>query len=97
MQFSVTMTGGNYPTVFLYQNQTNLVWQTNLPSYNPNTATAATSFSMTLSNVTTASAGSYAFVVTNFWGATTSSPASLVISQPLSVPTPPSQTDYRRE
>ncbi|HZM02461.1 MAG TPA: immunoglobulin domain-containing protein [Candidatus Saccharimonadales bacterium] len=92
--FSFTLGGGNYPAVFLYQNQTNLVAQTNLPAYNPATGASTTNLSLTIANVTQASQGSYTFVVTNFWGSITSSAASLTMASPLSVTAPQSQTNY---
>ncbi len=92
--FSVTLAGSTYPDVFLYQNQTTLVAQTNLSSFNPSSATTTTNISLTISNVTQANAGSYTFVVTNYWGSITSSPASLTVISPLSVTAPQSQTNY---
>lgn len=92
--FFLTLAGGSYPNVFLYRNQTNLVWQTNLPSYNPSTSGATTNFSTTISNVTPASSGAYTYVITNFWGSVTSAPANLTVSLPFSIPTPAGRTNY---
>jgi hypothetical protein len=92
--FSFTLSGGNYPGVLLYQNRTNLVAQTNFPAYNPGTSATTTNISLTLSNVTQAEAGSYTFVVTNYWGSITSSAASLTVASPLTVTAPQSQTNY---
>jgi Immunoglobulin I-set domain/Immunoglobulin domain len=92
--FNITLTGSTYPNVFLYQNQTNLVAQTNLSTFNPSSGTTTTTVSMTISNLTQANAGMYTFVVTNFWGSTTSSNASLTVTPSLSVTAPQSQTNY---
>ena len=92
--FAFTVAGGNYPFVFLYQNQTNLVAETNLPSYNPSLGTATTNMSFTISNVTSASAGTYTVIVTNFWGNTSSSNITLSVPSPLSVSAPQGQTNY---
>ncbi len=92
--FSITLAGSTYPTVFLYQNQTNLVAQTNFPAWNPSSAATTTNVSLTISNVTQAGAGTYNFVVTNFWGNTSSSNATLTVTSPLSVSAPQSQTNY---
>jgi hypothetical protein len=92
--FNITLSGSSYPNVFLYQNQTNLVAQTNFSAYNPTSVSATTNISLTISNVTQANAGTYSFVVTNFWGSTTSSNATLTVISPLSVSAPQSQTNY---
>lgn len=92
--FNITLSGSSYPNVFLYQNQTNLVAQTNLSAYEPTSVSATTNISLTISNVTQASAGTYSFVVTNFWGSTASSNATLTVISPLSVSAPQSQTNY---
>ncbi len=55
--FNITLTGSTYPNVFLYQNQTNLVAQTNLSTFNPSSGATTTSVSMTISNLTQANAG----------------------------------------
>lgn len=92
--FSVTLTGSTYPNVFLYQNQTNLVAQTNLPAFNPSSGAVTTNISLTISNVTQANSGIYTVVVTNYWGTTTSSNAALTVIPALSVTAPQSQTNY---
>lgn len=92
--FTCTIAGGNYSDIFLYQNSTNLVAQTNLANYNPGSSLLTTNISLTISNVTRANAGTYTFVVTNFWGSVTSSNAILTVSSPLSVTSPQSQTNY---
>ena len=92
--FAFTVAGGTYPSAFLYQNQTTLVAETNFPSYNPSTAAATTNISFTISNVTSANAGTYTVVVTNFWGSTTSSNITLTVPASLSVTTPAGQTNY---
>lgn len=92
--FSSTMGGGNYASVFLYQNGTNLVAQTNYPNYNPASTAFTTNFSFVISNVSQANAGTYTIVATNFWGSTTSSNAVLTVTSPLSVTNPQGQTNY---
>jgi hypothetical protein len=90
---SFVLAGGNYSTVFLYQNQTNLVAQTNLTN-NPTFANNTNTISFTLTNVTAANAGTYSFLLTNYWGSTTSSNFSLTVNSPLSVSAPQGQTNY---
>jgi hypothetical protein len=94
--FNTTISGSTYATLLWYQNQTNLVAvQTNLSStYNPASASSTTNASLTLTNVPQSGAGSYTVVVTNFWGSTTSSPAILNVTPPVSVTAPQSQTNY---
>jgi Immunoglobulin domain/Immunoglobulin I-set domain len=92
--FTCILAGGNIPYVYLYQNGTNLVAQTNFPAFNPATATITTNISLTVPNVTQANAGNYTFVITNFWGSITSSPAALTVITPLSVSSPAGQTNY---
>jgi hypothetical protein len=91
--FSVTL-GGTYPAVFLYQNQTNLVAQTNFPSFNPSVGTTTTNVSFTLSNLVQANSGAYTYVITNSWGSTTSSNANLTVIPAISVTAPQGQTNY---
>jgi len=92
--FSFTLAGGNYPSIFLYQNTNNLMAQTSLPAYNPSVSSLTTNISLTISNIALTNAGSYTFVATNYWGSITSSPVSLTVTAPLSVTAPPSQTNY---
>jgi hypothetical protein len=64
-----------------YQNVTNLVYVENdlAGTYNP-TSIVTTNITFTLTNVTSANAGNYTVVVTNFWGSTTSSVAALTVT-----------------
>ena len=94
--FAFTVAGGTYPAIFLYQGQT-VVAQTNLLSYNPSLGTATTNISFTIPNVTSANAGTYTVVVTNFWGSTTSSNITLSVPASLSVSAPAGQTNYAGE
>ncbi|HWF18130.1 MAG TPA: immunoglobulin domain-containing protein [Verrucomicrobiae bacterium] len=103
--FTCTVAGGNFANIFLYQNGTNLVAQTNFLDYNPGgygtngnlqpgNASTTTNISLTVSNVTLANAGNYTFVITNFWGSTTSSPVALTVNAPPTVSSPLGQTNY---
>ncbi|MGH7941017.1 MAG: immunoglobulin domain-containing protein, partial [Limisphaerales bacterium] len=88
-----TVAGGNYASIFLYQNQT-IVAETNLASYNPSSGSATTNISFTISNATPADSGAYTVVVTNFWGSISSSNITLMVESPLSVSAPEGQTNY---
>ena len=90
--FNVTLTGTT-PSLSWYQNQTNLV-ATQTLAFNPSSAAATTNASLTLSNVSSATAGNYTVSVTNFYGATLSSSATLTVIPSLSVTSPQSQTNY---
>jgi Immunoglobulin domain/Immunoglobulin I-set domain len=92
-KFAFTVAGGNYASIFLYQNQT-IVAETNLASYNPSLGSATTNISFTISNATLADSGTYTVVVTNFWGSTSSSNITLTVGSPLSVSAPGGQTNY---
>jgi hypothetical protein len=74
-QFSVTAAGTPAPT---YQ------WQFNGAAIN-----GATSSTLTLASVSTASAGNYTVAVTNTLGTVTSNPATLTVTTPAPPPTPP--------
>jgi hypothetical protein len=93
--FNAVLTGSSFAEVFLYQNGSNLVASTNLTAYNPSSPSATTNISLTVSNVSAANAGNYTFVITNFWGSTTSSVTSLTLtSGKPSVTDPGGQTNY---
>ncbi len=88
---------GNTPTVFWYQNATNLV-ATQTLGFNPQTAAAnlaATNVSLTFTSLAASNTGTYTLVVTNQWGSITSAPALLTIAGPvLAVSAPTGQTNY---
>ncbi|HZV36851.1 MAG TPA: immunoglobulin domain-containing protein, partial [Verrucomicrobiae bacterium] len=92
--FTCELAGGNIPFIYLYQNGTNLIAQTNFPAYNPGSASSTTNISLTISNVRQADAGNYTIVITNFWGSTTSSPVTLTVIPAVSVTSPAGQTNY---
>jgi hypothetical protein len=92
--FNFTLKASSFPNILTYKNVTNLVSVQSFPSYNPATSNLTTNITVTLTNVSLTDAGSYTFVVTNFWGATTSAPVSLNVINPLAVSNPTGVTNY---
>ncbi|MDR3460546.1 MAG: immunoglobulin domain-containing protein [Verrucomicrobiae bacterium] len=79
---AAAVTNGGVPGVFWYRDSTLLAAQvfTNGPVSGTTFTNWAFFTSLTLSNVTTANAGNYTVVATNYWGSTTSSPVALSVT-----------------
>jgi alpha-tubulin suppressor-like RCC1 family protein/outer membrane protein assembly factor BamB len=80
VSFAVTVTGGQ---PFFYQ------WRFNLNPIDSATNLTATNATLTLSNVTAANQGFYDVIITNSFGATSTTPAQLFVTNGVAPITPP--------